>query len=102
MGYITDYEIKIDAPLEVDKGYLAYRLEKDTGFDFQEHEGSFRLYGFKWYEHEEDLLKFSLDFPAITLYVKGTGESQGDIWEKHFREGKIIKHKKARLIMEEV
>lgn len=43
----------------------------------------------KWYEHEEDMLNLSIQFPNVIFILKGEGEEAGDIWYKYFKDGKL-------------
>lgn len=42
-----------------------------------------------WYEHEEDLKKFSKKYPDLVLQLSVEGENQGDIADKYFKNGKM-------------
>ena len=42
-----------------------------------------------WYEHEEDLLRISTQFPEATFTLHGTGEATDDMWQKRFRAGRV-------------
>jgi hypothetical protein len=43
----------------------------------------------KWYEHEDDMRKFSQLYPFILFEFSGEGEESGDIWKKYFLNGKM-------------
>jgi hypothetical protein len=43
----------------------------------------------KWYENEKDMRAASLRFPGVLLTLEGEGEEPGDMWRKHFRDGRM-------------
>lgn len=43
----------------------------------------------KWYEHEEDMIKVSKEYPDIVWILDGIGEEGLDLWRKYFYNGKI-------------
>jgi len=43
----------------------------------------------KWYEHETDMKAHSKEFPIPLFTLTGIGEEPGDIWKKHFQNGKM-------------
>jgi len=43
----------------------------------------------KWYEHEQDMVRLSSEFPQILFTLEGEGEDNHDIWKKYFKKGKI-------------
>lgn len=43
----------------------------------------------KWYEHEDDLLTLSKEFPHLAFTLEGQGEDAGDIWKKYLLNGKV-------------
>jgi hypothetical protein len=44
--------------------------------------------GCKWYDHDDDFLKFSKSFPDWLFILKGEGEESGDVWKKYYLNGK--------------
>ena len=42
-----------------------------------------------WYEHEEDLIGFSLKHPEALFELSGEGEDNSDMWKKYFQNGKV-------------
>lgn len=42
-----------------------------------------------WYEHEEDMKKFSEKYPTLLFTLHGTGEETGDLWRAYFKNGKV-------------
>ena len=43
----------------------------------------------KWYEHEEDMIKISQQFPNMTFCLEGIGEDREDMWRKYFHNGVV-------------
>lgn len=42
-----------------------------------------------WYDHEQDMMKFSKKYPNTTFRLTGEGEEQGDVWVKFFKNGQV-------------
>ena len=42
----------------------------------------------KWYDHEEDMLDLSTEYPHILFVLEGIGEEFPDAWRKWFHNGK--------------
>ncbi len=55
----------------------------------------------KWYEHEDDMCVVSDLFPGTLFVLKGEGEDPGDIWEKHFQDGKMVRKYVGKITMVE-
>lgn len=47
----------------------------------------------KWYSHEEDLVRFSLEHPARLFVLNGEGEEARDIWRLYVLNGKCCREK---------
>jgi hypothetical protein len=83
MGYYTQFKLKI--------------VEGEGNvYDHKEEIGKITRYGgspfedeLKWYEHEEDMLKYSKTCPDILFAVEGRGEEHGDHWIKYFKDGQM-------------
>ena len=43
----------------------------------------------KWYDHDEDMVKLSLRFPNYTFILEGEGEENGDLWRTIYHDGKL-------------
>ena len=52
----------------------------------------------KWYECEKDMKEYSKKYPDIVFTVYGEGEESGDIWNSHFKNGKMHTCK-AKMVM---
>lgn len=87
MGYYTDYEIQMEnEPI----GLLSYLSKEDMLESYLFAALTGQGSEMKWYEHEEDLRKFSKDFPATLFRLDGRGED-GEVWIKYFKDGKMQK-----------
>jgi hypothetical protein len=53
----------------------------------------------KWYKHDDNMKHLSALYPDVTFYLDGEGEEQGDVWEKVYENGKLIRHRKAQIVM---
>lgn len=42
----------------------------------------------KWYDHHDDMLKISSQFPEVLFMLEGNGEENDDIWESEYLNGK--------------
>ena len=42
----------------------------------------------KWYDHTEDLIKFSINYPTWLFTLSGEGEEAGDVWKLYVLNGK--------------
>lgn len=89
MGYYTRYTISIESPdgqeddiiarlSEVSDYSLRIGLQDDT---------------IKWYDHKENTIKVSLEFPNATIYLEGEGEEHGDAWKAKVSNGKYMRAK---------
>lgn len=94
MGYYTDYSL--------DAGPFAKRAEADafiqdlvrvSGYHFVV--GDFNDEGYisatnwdaKWYDCREDVQRVSVDYPHVTVDLRGVGEEPGDMWKMRARAG---------------
>ena len=41
----------------------------------------------KWYDHEEDMIEVSKEFPNAVFELSGQGEEFGDVWKEYFSSG---------------
>lgn len=84
MGYCTDFSLDsyhegVVIPEDV-SGYCDKYF-----FDCKE------MFGIKWYDHIEDMLKVSLANPDVEFHTSGIGEENGDQWKCVFLNGKYKK-----------
>ena len=47
----------------------------------------------KWYEHEADMCRMSLEIPNVLFHLMGEGENAGDLWDLYALNGRVQKHK---------
>jgi len=89
MGYYTDFKLKIISnPNSLPESPVFSRLEEISGYGGIEEYGG-ELYEVKWYDHEEDLILLSKEFPELVFQLDGKGEENSDIWRKFFQNGKF-------------
>ena len=94
MGYHTNYFLTVtpmgmalyeavDAILGCVNGYFERNgLENNAGswLDLDD----------TWYNHEEDMLAISKQFPELLFVLEGEGENNDDLWKQYFRNGKTL------------
>lgn len=96
MGYYTNYEIQVKP--EIRPAFLA-ELEFCTEMGFHMEENSIVSDdAYKWYEHDDDMIKLSAMFPEHRLSLYGVGEDRGDIWVKYYHGGKNVGQGKGRIV----
>ena len=85
MGYITSYNLEHDVT-EADWEGVGDQFRAlgvvsifDSGGDSD----------ISWYEHEEDLCRISARYPEFTFTLTGVGATNGDLWKKRFRAGRV-------------
>lgn len=83
MGYSTRYELSATAPV-----IKAIRRASESARWAVDANGN-PIDDTKWYDHEADIARVSRRYPGLTITLRGEGEESGDIWVKHFRDGKI-------------
>jgi hypothetical protein len=90
MGYYTQYKLRIldpkinSYPPDLIRKFLA---ESDEASMALEEDGSTNE-ECKWYDHEEDMIGLSKQYPNLVFELYGKGED-GEQWKKYFKDGKI-------------
>lgn len=84
MGYYTRYELSVQE-------------DTFTGNDWEEIVSGYTDYGpfgqeCKWYDHEQDMIRVSKDYPEVLFILRGEGEEAGDLWISYFKNGKYQRH----------
>lgn len=54
----------------------------------------------KWYEVDEEMMRFSKRYPNWLFTMKGEGEEAGDLWVAYYQNGKMQKAK-AEIVYED-
>jgi len=87
MGYDTRYKLHALPAQDPDfyealsftDGYTpGYYEEGDTLFDEP----------VKWYDHDKDMRRLSVEHPGVVFILDGEGEDAGDIWRTFYKGGK--------------
>ena len=86
MGYYTRHELEI---VKGDNSLIdAFRdVSEDAQYAIDSNGGSEE--SCKWYDHQDELKKFSLLHPDALFKLSGEGEDSGDIWREYYRNGKM-------------
>lgn len=86
MGYYTRYELEI---VKGDNDLI------ESFRDFSEY-ARYAINGSgdsrdscKWYNHQDELKRFSLLHPEALFKLSGEGEESGDIWREYYQNGQM-------------
>ena len=81
MGYYTRHTLTIVSGNDEVTDYAA-EISEASGYDncFDEE--------LKWYDHEEDMRKYSEKHPDVLFLLEGDGEENGDQWIEYYQNGK--------------
>lgn len=83
MGYRTSYNLTIfdkKTHEAIDDFEIIEKIEEFYGVNLSEDN--------KWYDHVQDMTKFSKKYPKFYFYFANYGEDQCDIWVSLFHNGK--------------
>lgn len=81
MGYQTNYS------LSVDDGFIGDHM-RNIG-ELSGYKGALWEDEWKWYDHEQDMKKYSRRYPDTVFQLRGDGEESLDIWAKWFKNGEM-------------
>lgn len=103
MGYYTTYslEIVILGQDEISKEDVIAQFRKSSeSAEYALDEDGSSNESCKWYDSNDDLIKFSKKHLGTLFLLSGTGEESEDLWKLYVRDGK---HQvcKARLVFDE-
>jgi len=82
MGYETRFKLKARADLISEFRASCDYAEGALGDDGTPADS------YKWYDHEEDLKRFSKKYPEELFELYGEGEEAGDLWFLYVKNGK--------------
>jgi len=80
MGYHTNYDLVTNDD-EEEKHWDELRKLSDYKYLFED--------SCNWYDHKEDMRKYSLKYPNTLFTLNGEGEESGDIWVEYYKNGKM-------------
>ena len=90
MGYLTRYSLTYRADQELDlTDPIRFFRHKDEDVRYYLDPSGAAADSVKWYDHETSMLWLSAQFPKHLFTLHGEGEESGDIWNKHFKNGKM-------------
>ena len=69
------------------------KSDKNNYFDMESDEC-------KWYDHDEEMLELSREFPNAVFCLYGVGEESEDIWYTYYKNGKS-QYCPARIVFDE-
>lgn len=99
MGYCTSYSLELEmydhktgarsmcVPTEIQDKVVAALTE----FEIIGYALTSDLYCadcVKWYDHDDDMIKVSKMFPDVLFCLHGEGESNDDLWDTYYLNGK--------------
>ena len=85
MGYYTNYSLEVKAPNA--KEIIEKFRDKDETASYAFDEYGNTEDSCKWYNHEDVLRLFSLDYPEVLFILSGEGEEFPDLWKLYVKNG---------------
>ncbi len=86
MGYYTRHELEI---VKGDNDLIEAFREVSEGAQCAINGSGDSEESCKWYNHQDELKKFSLLHPEALFKLSGEGEEGGDIWCEYYQNGKM-------------
>jgi len=90
MGYLTFHELSVFTDDTLTKTInndkydeIVELLGKVTDYEDMLFEDTI-----KWYEHDEDMIRLSKQYPDYVFQLDGDGEESDDFWRTYYKNGK--------------
>lgn len=98
MGYYTQFSLDIIEGYE-DSIIPSFRDRYESAEYALDEEGCYN-HESKWFNYEDELKEFSLDYPNCLFLLEGIGESGVDFWRLYVKNGKSF-FTEAEIVFEE-
>lgn len=91
MGYMTYYNLEIAVGDSTKTEFHQDEISKiyNDGYSLWDQD-------WKWYEHDEHMLDYSLKYPSTVFALHGDGEETGDNWVTFYRNGQSYTESKHK------
>lgn len=101
MGYETQYDLKVTVHKDYHYADPITAPSLRTAIETLRNESREALWSIdsagntrdeaKWYDHEGELVAFSVGYPGVLFTLTGRGENLSDLWTKYFLDGAMYK-----------
>ena len=91
MGYETYFELQVDPdPDLLPRGPEQLEAKMCGDLSLADHKKNleFPEDSCKWYEYDDDMIKYSKKHPAVLFQLDGDGEHSHDFWRAFYKNGK--------------
>lgn len=120
MGYYTYYSLNYNIPDgapadtedQVNKRFVEIFEDGNCSPDDLKHYYYSERYGWKgaidtalqeelkWYDHDDEMIALSKEFPEVEFTLDGTGEESDDLWTTYYKNGKA-QHAPCQFVYDE-
>lgn len=93
MGYYTKYDLVVHPEQSIERETEIMRAIAAKVYEVQpaaiaDDEACWCFEeSLKWYDHTNDMIEISKQFPNITFILDGEGEERSDIWREYYCNG---------------
>lgn len=101
MGYYTYYSLDIQNSTNDDIAKVVRYLKEKDIIGYALDEALCPADGVTWYEHHEDMIDLSMEFPNLYFVLHGEGDDREDIWDAHYQNG-IFQELYASIVMPDI